>query len=212
VQVAELWRYPVKSLAGEPLDAVDVRDDGFPGDRALRVVDARGEPVTGRTKPALLALSAALDGGERPLVDGRDWESAEAAAAIAAAAGHGARLAPAGDAGHWFDESPLLVATDGAIAALGYDGRRFRPNVVIGGVDGMAERGWDGRRLRIGSAEIDLGHLCERCVLTTFDPDTREQDPDVLRRVNSELGGLFARNCWVTRPGRIAVGDRVELL
>jgi uncharacterized protein YcbX len=202
----------VKSLAGERLEAVDVREDGFPGDRALRVVDARGAPVTARTKPALLALSASLDGGRRPLVDGRDWESSETAATIAAAAGEGARLAPAGDDGHWFDESPLLVATDGAIAALGYDGRRFRPNLVIGGVDGMAERSWDGRRVRAGSAEIDLGHLCERCVLTTFDPDTQEQDPDVLRRVNADLDGLFARNCWVARPGRIAVGDPVELL
>jgi uncharacterized protein YcbX len=212
VHVAELWRYPVKSLAGERLDAVDVREDGFPGDRAVRVVDAETRPITARTKPALLALSATLDGGDRALVDGRDWESPEAAAAIAAAAGQGARLKAAGNGGHWFDESPLLVATDGAIAALGYDGRRFRPNLVIGGVGGMDERGWDGRRLRAGGAEIDLGHLCERCVLTTFDPDTQEQDPDVLRRVNDELGGLFARNCWVAKPGAIAVGDSVELL
>jgi uncharacterized protein YcbX len=132
--------------------------------------------------------------------------------AIAAAAGPDARLVRSGD-GHAFDESPLLVATDGAIAALGYDGRRFRPNVVVAGVEGMAERGWDGRLLRIGaSVEVDLGHLCERCVMTTFDPDTLEQDPDVLRRINSELESLFARNCWVTAPGRIAVGDLVELL
>jgi uncharacterized protein YcbX len=212
VHVAELWRYPVKSLAGERLDAVDVREDGFPGDRAIRVVDAQTRPVTARTRPALLALGAALDGGERVLVDGRDWESPQAAAAIAAAAGDGAWLKPAGPDGHWFDESPLLVATDGAIAALGYDGRRFRPNLVIAGVDGMDERGWDGRRLRAGDAEIDLGHLCERCVMTTFDPDTQEQDPDVLKRVNAELDGLFARNCWVAKPGRIALGDRVELL
>ncbi len=201
VHVAELWRYPVKSLAGERLEAVDVGEDGFPGDRGVRVVDGDGNKVTARTKPGLLAIR------------GRDWESPEAAAMLAEAAGPEARFEPAGDSGHFFDESPLLVATDGAIAALGYDGRRFRPNIVVGGVDGMEERGWDGRRLRIGSGvEVDLGHLCERCVLTTFDPDTREQDPDVLRRVNKELDGLFARNCWVAAPGRIAVGDPVELL
>ena len=212
MHVAELWRYPVKSLAGERLDAVDVREDGFPGDRMLRVVDGRGRPLTARTKPRLLALKAEIDGDDGPLIDGRDWQAPETARAIAAAAGDGARLKAAGRDGHWFDESPLLVATDGAIQALGYDGRRFRANVVIGGVDGMAERDWDGRRLRAGSAEIDLGHLCERCVLTTVDPDTQEQDPEVLKRVNAELDGLFARNCWVVRPGRIAVGDRVELL
>ena len=212
VHVAELWRYPVKSLAGERLDAVDAREDGFPGDRSLRVVDGRGELVTARTSPALLSLRATL-GDEGPLIDGRAWDDPSSRAAIAAAAGDGAHLAPPADGGHAFDESPLLVATDGAIQALGYDGRRFRPNIVIAGVEGMAERGWDGRSLRVGDkVEIDLGHLCKRCVLTTFDPDTREQDPDVLRTINADLDGLFARNCWVTRPGRIAVGDPVELV
>jgi len=203
VHVAELWRYPVKSLAGERLESVHVREDGFPGDRAYRVVDGSEQQVTARTKPGLLALSGADLEGSR--------------AALASAAGDDARIEAAsanGGGAHFFDESPLLVATDGAIAALGYDGRRFRPNIVVAGVAGMEERSWDGRRLRIGSegAEIDLGHLCERCVLTTFDPDTQEQDPDVLRRVNKELDGLFARNCWVVSTGRIAVGDQVELV
>jgi uncharacterized protein YcbX len=202
VHVAELWRYPVKSLAGERLESVDVREDGFPGDRLVRVVDGDGSQVTARTKPGLLTMA------------GADWEAPGTADALASAAGPEARFERVNGAGHFFDESPLLVATDGAIESLGYDGRRFRPNIVIAGVPGMEERSWDGRRLRIGEAgaEIDLGHLCERCVLTTFDPDTQEQDPDVLRRVNTELDGLFARNCWVARPGRIAVGDAVELV
>jgi uncharacterized protein YcbX len=212
VHVAELWRYPVKSLAGEQIDAVEVRKDGIPGDRSVRVVDGRGRPLSARTMPRLLALRASLDGADRALVNGRDWEAPETAQAIAAAAGADARLKAAGRDGHWFDESPLLVATDGAIEELGYDGRRFRANIVIGGVEGMAERGWRGRRMRAGGVEIDLGHLCERCVMTTFDPDTQAQDPDVLRRVNAELDGTFARNCWVVAPGRIAVGDPVDLL
>jgi uncharacterized protein YcbX len=214
VHVAELWRYPVKSLAGERLESVDVREDGFPGDRVMRVEDAGGQQITARTKPELLALRASVNGDARsPLVDGRPWDSPDVASSVAAAAGADARLVPAPEGERVFDESPLLVATDGAIEALGYDGRRFRPNIVIAGVPGMEERSWDGRRLRIGDAvEIDLGHLCERCVLTTFDPDTQEQDPGVLRRVNAELDGLFARNCWVAAPGRIAVGDPVELV
>ena len=201
MHVAELWRYPVKSLAGERLESVDVREDGFPGDRVVRVVDGNGEQVTARTRPALLAIA------------GASWEAPGAAAMLADAAGPDARFERTNGRGAFFDESPLLVATDGAIEALGYDGRRFRPNIVIAGVPGMEERSWDGRRLRVGGAlEIDLGHLCERCVLTTFDPDTQEQDPDVLRRVNAELDGLFARNCWIATPGRIAVGDPVELV
>jgi hypothetical protein len=95
---------------------------------------------------------------------------------------------------------------------FGIDRRRLRPNVVVGGVEGFAERDWAGRLLRAGEAVIRLDFPCERCVMTTFDPDTQEQDPEVLRRINAELGGFAAINSSVETPGRIAVGDPVELL
>ena len=53
-----------------------------------------------------------------------------------------------------FDILPLLVATDGAIAAFGHDARRLRPNVVIGGVEGLAERAWEGAVIGVGDAVI----------------------------------------------------------
>jgi uncharacterized protein YcbX len=112
----------------------------------------------------------------------------------------------------FFDDTPLLVATDGLAESFGIDLRRLRPNVVVGGVEGLAERDWEGRLLRAGEAVIRLDHLCARCVMTTFDPDSLEQDPDVLRRINAELGGQAAINSSVERPGRIRVGDPVELL
>jgi uncharacterized protein YcbX len=103
----------------------------------------------------------------------------------------------------------LLVATDGALAALGYDPRRFRANIVIGGVPGMEERGWEGRSFRIGSAVVRAVSLRRRCVMTTFDPDTIEQDVEVLKRIHRELDGTFALDCSVATPGHVAVGDRV---
>jgi uncharacterized protein len=212
MRVAELWRYPVKSMRGEPLDAVDVRADGFVGDRLVHVVDGDGRLLTGRTRPGLLGLHATLGSGGEALVDGRPWRSAEVANAVASAAGDGARLVEASADGVRFDETPLLVATDGMAESFGIDRRRLRPNIVVGGVDGMDERGWEGRRLRIGEVVIGLDHLCERCVMTTFDPDTLEQDPEVLRRINAELGGRAALNCSVEQPGTIALGAPVELL
>ncbi len=107
---------------------------------------------------------------------------------------------------------PLLVATDGAIDTLGYDRRRFRPNLLLGGVEGYAERAWEGRALRIGEAVIRMVQLRQRCIMTTFDPDTGAQDVDVLLRIHRELGGSLALDSEVLRPGRIAVGDTVELL
>ena len=210
MHVAELWRYPVKSMRGEPLDAVDVIDDGFVGDRVLRVQEGR-QVVTGRTRPQLLGLSATLGDDGQPLVEGRPWKSDATADAVRGAAGDGAVLVPAHE--HRFhDETPLLVSTDGMAESFGIDRRRLRPNVVVGGVEGMTERKWEGRRLRIGDCLILLEHMCERCIMTTFDPDTLERDPKVLKRINTELGGLAALNSSVQAPGRIAVGDPVELI
>jgi uncharacterized protein YcbX len=210
VHVAELWRYPVKALRGEQLSEVELLEDGFFGDRACQVRTPNGNLHTARTKSALLGLRATTGDDGMPLVEGSAWDSDEAAAAVRAAAGDEALLRPS----TWkrFDETPLLVATDGGIEALGIDGRRLRPNIVVGGVEGLGERDWVGKRLRAGEVEIDVLHLCERCVVTTFDPDTIEQDPGVLRMINGDFGGLAALNCNVARPGRIAVGDPVELV
>jgi uncharacterized protein len=95
---------------------------------------------------------------------------------------------------------------------MGRDRRRFRPNLLIAGVEGLAERGWPGSRLRVGEALLEVRWLCKRCVITTTDPDTAALDPGVLRRINAELDGRFALNCDVAKGGRVAVGDPVELV
>lgn len=210
MHVAELWRYPVKSMAGETLRESAIRADGMPGDRIVHAEDGRGRVVTARTHPGLLGLHAILGPEGEPLVDGRSWSHPEIAAHVRAAVGPEARLVRS-ESGR-FDVLPLLVATDGSIAALGVDRRRLRPNIVLGGVDGLAERGWPGRRLRVGHAVIEVAELRGRCVMTTYDPDTQEQDMSVLNRIVQDFGGRMALDCSVVEPGRVAVGDRVELL
>ena len=134
------------------------------------------------------------------LVDGLPWDSPEVAAAVGAAAGPDARLVRA-DGPERFDILPLLVATDGAIAAFGHDTRRLRPNVVVAGVDGLAERGWEWSLLAAGDAVIALADLRGRCIVTTWDPDTLVQDVGVLRRIRAEFGGTLALNAWAGREG-----------
>jgi hypothetical protein len=92
---------------------------------------------------------AALGSGNEVLVDGRPWNADDVARDVEAAAGAGTRLVQS-DPEDRFDILPLLIATDGMLAAVGYDRRRFRPNLVIGGVPGLGEREWEGGRLRIG--------------------------------------------------------------
>jgi hypothetical protein len=209
--LAEIWRYPVKSMGGERLDRCELTADGIPGDRVVHVRDAGGRVVTARSRPGLLLHRATLADDGEPLVDGRPWRDPGVAADVRNAAGESAGLV-AWTGPDRFDVLPLLVATDGAIAALGLDGRRFRPNLVIGGVEGWAERGWEGRRLAVGNAVIVAVDLRQRCIMTTFDPDTAEQDVEVLKRIHRELDGSFALNCRIERSGHARVGDPVSLL
>lgn len=211
MHVAELWRYAVKSLAGERLEHAEIRRDGIAGDRLVQVYDARGRVVTARKHPDLLGHRGTLGPDGEAQVDGCSWSSPEAAALITHAIGSAARLGRF-DGEERFDVLPLLVATDGAIVALGVDGRRLRPNIVVGGVDGLGEREWPGRRLRIGEVVIAVAQLRARCVMTTYDPDTQVQDPGVLRRIIREFGGTMALDCAVVMGGPVRVGDPVVLL
>jgi uncharacterized protein YcbX len=209
MNVGELWRYSVKSLRGERLDAIDVLADGLRGDRSTQVVDHKGARMTGRTAKRLLGLQSGIGADGEPTIDGHSWRSAEALNLIRDAAGPGADLAPLG---RHFDDRAILVTTDGAIGALGVDGRRLRPNIFLEGVEGLAESDWVGRRLRLGGVVLEVVDRCERCVMTTIDPDTLEVDPDVLRRINDEFGTLMGVLCEVVTPGDLRVGEVAELI
>src|SRR5262245_22768643 len=211
MKIAELWRYPVKSMAGQRLPRTRLGPEGITGDRRLYVVDGRGEILSARTRPRLLGHHAGLDDAGEVLVDGLPWRSPQVAAIVRAAAGADARLVEA-TGPERFDVLPLLVATDGAVQAFGHDGRRLRANVVISGVAGLTERSWEGALLAAGDAVIALATLRERCIVTTWDPDTLAQDVDVLRRIRRDFGGTLALNAWAGRAGAVAVGDAVTLL
>ena len=166
---------------------------------------------TSRLYHRLLGLRGSLGPDNQPLVDGHPWRSAEALALVRTAAGDDARL-EASDEEERFDVLPLLVATDGAVAAFGRDVRRLRPNLLIGGVSGLDETHWPGGELHIGEAVVRLDSLRGRCPMTTVDPDTLEVDPEVLRDIGRRFGGRLALNAEVVRPGAIRVGDAVALV
>jgi len=208
--VAGLWRYPVKTLAGERLPMTTLTADGMPFDRIVQVYGPEGVR-TSRKHYRLLGLRGTLGDDGRPLVNGHPWDSPEALALVKRAAGDDAWLeAYAGP--DRIDVLPLLVATDGAVEAFGRDIRRLRPNILIGGVEGMDETGWPGADLRIGDAVVRLDSLRGRCPMTTVDPDTLERDPEVLRDIGRRFGGRLALNADVAHGGDVRVGDTVELI
>ena len=210
MHVSMLWRYPVKSLGAEPLDHARLDMDGIDGDR---IVHVRGEygPLTGRTRHELVAIPATTGPDGIPRVAGEHWNTPGAAAIIRRHAGPDARLA-AYDGPERFDVLNLLVATDGAVDAFGHDVRRLRPNLLLAGVPGDAERTWPGKALAIGDTLIGIHSMRQRCVVTSIDPDTAQRDPDIYRRIRRSFDGEMALNCWIIRPGDISIGDRAELV
>jgi hypothetical protein len=66
--------------------------------------------------------------------------------------------------------------------------------------------------LRIADTVIGVHSLRPRCVVTTIDPDTGEQDLDVFRRIRREFDGSLALNCWVIEGGSVRVGDPVDVV
>jgi uncharacterized protein len=210
LHIAALWRYPVKSLAGESLAAAVIGPDGIPGDRLVRVRGPEGVR-TARRQYRLLGLHGTLDSESRPRINGLPWDSPDALALIKGSAGADASLEAYGGLDR-FDILPLLVATDGAVAAFGRDIRRLRPNIVIGGVKGLDERNWPGAELHVGGAIIRLDSLRGRCHMTTVDPDTLHVDRDVLREIVRRFDGELAINADVLRGGTIQVGDPVRIV
>ena len=211
MKITEIWRYPVKTMAGEKLERAVVGSLGIEGDRVVHVENARGRVITSRSHPSFLGHKGSLSPHGEIMVDGRPWDSPEIASEVVDIVGPGAKLVRY-DGAERFDVLPLLVATDGAIAAFGHDRRRLRPNIVVGGVEGLNEREWPGACLRIGKVLIGVQDLRLRCVMTSYDPDTLVQDKEITRGIYHRFDGKLALNCFVIEGGEINPGEEVELV
>ena len=209
--VKEIWRYPVKSMAGEQLETARLTPSGIEGDRIVQVRNKRGRTVTSRTHPNLLGFKATLAGNGSPLVNGVPWDDSRIQETLRTNLGSDVRLIRDETASR-FDILPLLVATDCAIAEFGRDRRRLRSNIVIGGVPGLEERTWEGGQILIGGVVIGIHDLRARCIMTTFDPDTLAHDPNVLRDIVRRFAGKLALNCEVIRGGEIRVNQEVQVV
>jgi uncharacterized protein YcbX len=283
-RVTEIWRYPVKSMGGERLEACTLGPRGIPGDRGWAVRDEAAGEVRGAKKlPELLRCAARYveEPGDGPippaeitLPDGARIRSdaREAGERIGALVGRRVTLwplRPADDADHYrrglpdkpdleaelrdvfgrlpdeplpdlsvfpqelfvytsipgtyFDALPVHVLTTATMRALAranggsrFDVRRFRPNFVVepegDATDGFVENAWSGRALRLGAAIVNVEMPTARCVMTTLPQGDLPKDPAVLRTIVRDARQNVGMYASVETPGRIAVGDRVELV
>jgi uncharacterized protein len=232
--VAGLWRWPVKSMAGERVDALRVDHRGAGGDRTHAVLhEHKGarKPLTAREAPRLLAwhaaypLDGALDPAAPPLAtvtapDGRRyrWDAGELSDVLESDLGRPVWL-ERDVAGIQDLPNTLLITTQATLAALGkelggaIDLRRFRPNLHLDiDAPGWAELGWEGAELAFaGGVRLRLLHPCERCAIPTRDPDTQVKWPELLKHLTAAHDMCFGINARVLAGGRVAAGERVAL-
>jgi uncharacterized protein YcbX len=198
-------------MAGEQVSQIRVDELGFANDRNVLVLDERQRIATSRTYHRLLGLKGKINLAGATTINGYSWDSPEALALVRAAVGQGATMMHF-EGAERFDVLPLLIATDGAISHMGFDGRRLRPNIVVGDVEGLKERQWPNHQLRIGDVVVHASQLRARCVMTTFDPDNLKQDLGVLKSIVSQLGGVMALDCSIVSGGVVHLGDAVSVI
>ena len=217
--VLSLHRYPVKSMAGEPLGEARVDEHGMDGDRKHAVWLKGGRKLTARVAPKMLAWHASVNGGLS--VTGPDGTTFEWDRRLeqAITAHLGREVALVQDPQGLADVSGLHVTVEASRRRLeeelGFelDLRRFRPNIHVElDAEPFAESEWEGRRLRVGDAELEIVRESDRCAITIHDPDSLAKAPEVLRTINERHGTIFG--VWAEARGAatIAVGDAVELL
>ena len=227
-RVRALWRYPVKSMAAEPLDAVDVSWEGFAGDRRWAFVQPdmprSGFPwLTIRERPEMWHYVPSFDDPARPeesrvtvrTTAGRQLDVIDAD--LADELGAGTRVIKQNRG--VFDTMPLSLITTRTIASLGSRvgtelvPLRFRPNLLVEPVsdEPFPEDAWVGSVLRIGGLAMRVDQRDARCVMITVDPQTTERTPAILRTVAQELDGCLGVYGSVVEPGRVALGDAVVL-
>ena len=235
--VAGLWRWPVKSMAGERVDALRVDGRGAGGDRTHAVLHehkGRLKPLTAREAPRLLAWQARypfnIGGGVDPArppfaivtaPGGRSFRWGDPRLRHALAADLGREIELKRDVQGIQDlERSLLVTTQASLEALGeelngpVELRRFRPNLHLD-IDAAAwdDLTWTGRELVFaGGVRLRCLHPCVRCAIPTRDPDTQVKWPGLLRHLHGAHEQCFGINARVITGGRIEAGEAVELI
>ena len=234
-QVEAIFRYPVKSMAGERLEAAGLGWHGLDGDRRLavrRINDHSGFPWLSASRLPELILFTPIcreddaqgglpthvrtpDGEEIPIFGedlAADIERRLGAPVQMMQLKHGI-----------FDEATISVIASDTVREIGrlsersLDLRRFRPNVVVRLARSVPfqEDECVGSALWFGEGDdapaITVTMRDIRCSMVNLDPDSAGSTPEVLKtivRTHDNTAGIYGT---VTRIGRLAVGQPIFL-
>lgn len=204
--LAAVWRYPVKSLAGESLNEARVDIDGLAGDRTWALNVASGHPRTGKT----------YRGKEHNLLHTTN----DVTRALDMGASRGVTLQLESERGkRYFDDAPVSLIFDTWIAqvesALGMqlDPRRWRPNLYARAAHGFSVQEADlvGSTISAGTVILRVCDTIKRCVTPTYDITTGESNGDVLDYVARARKNVMGVYCEVELTGTVRAGDPLLL-
>jgi uncharacterized protein YcbX len=227
-RVVSLFRYPVKSMAAEVLDHVDVSWQGLAGDRRWAFIQdghvRSGFPwLTVRELPVMWTYRPSFVDPLRPdksptvvrTPSGIKLDVVDPA--LAAELGPGVRVIK--QERGVFDAFPLSLISTRTVADLGaivdapLDPLRFRPNFVVEPIDDVPfpEETWVGSVLRIGDVRMRVDKKDQRCIMVNVDPQTTKRNAAVLRAIGRERQACLGVYGSTVTPGRVAVGDLVSI-
>lgn len=229
MRVAGLWRYPVKSLAGERLRVAAVDRRGVVGDRGWALVGPDGAIAAGKTTrrfravPGLLRHRSWLE-RDTPWIVFADgsvaWAGMPEQPGLAdAVAPTGWTLRREGSTPH-HDAGAIHLVTTATVAALGIlCGQRFaverlRPNILlrVDGSEPFPEDAWLDRVLVVGDVLLHVVARTTRCAMieqAQTGVAVRRGLLRIVSRANDACAGVYAD---VVRPGRVALGDRARVV
>ncbi|MFL6604821.1 MAG: MOSC domain-containing protein [Steroidobacteraceae bacterium] len=226
-RVVGLWRYPVKSMAAEPLTEVDVSWHGLAGDRRWAFirngVTQSGFPwLTLRERNDMSYYRPSFVDPSQPDKSSTIVRTPSGVVFDVTDPALGGEIWPQGarvmkhNCGV-FDTFPLSLITTQTIARLSdmvgarLDVQRFRPNILVEATEqaSFPEDSWVGCVLRIGGMRMRVDKRDGRCVVITIDPVTTERNPLILRAVARDRQGCLGVYGSTVEPGRAAVNDLV---
>ncbi|RYE03329.1 MAG: MOSC domain-containing protein [Sphingomonadales bacterium] len=232
--VAALNRFPVKSMAGEPLQTAEIDWQGVEGDRQyafyFREKGSRFPWLTARDISELVLHSARFAEPDAPktspveIIAPGGWhghvDDPDLLERLSAAAGAPVGLMQLAIGA--YDSMPISVVTRAAHRAVeaahgsALDMRRFRANVVI--ESDRSQEEWAGKRIAFGPGDANDGAALlmtagiPRCAMVTIDPDDAVRDPKILRTLAQQFGNIYGAYAAPAKKGLVRVGDAVRII
>lgn len=225
MRIAEIRRYPVKAMAGESLEHVEVDRRGLVDDRWYAVVDEDGGLATGKNSHRFRRHDEIFDFGARSTatgvrVEGRggSWTvgDPELDEALSAHLGTPVRVLPEGTTPHQDAAGVSLVGTaslEWCRTHLGVDGdvRRLRTNLVVETDEPFVEETWTGRDIRVGEVELAVIERTVRCRMVDIAQDGLPPQRGWLKALGRERELCLGVYAEVRVPGRVERGDPVSV-